>query len=74
MYTSKKLLIIAALLASTAVCAEQTRGLDGQMIHVYSGTAAESAMIYHASSVAARAHATGRKFRMERLHSKLALF
>lgn len=74
MYTSKKLLIIAALLASTAVCAEQTRGLDGQMIHVYSGTAAESAMIYRASAIAARSHVTERKFRLDRLQSKLSLF
>jgi hypothetical protein len=74
MHTSKKLLITAMFLASSATYAEQTRDLNGHMVLVYSGTAAESALIYHASSITARAHATERKFRMERLHSKLAMF
>ncbi len=73
-HTSKKLLIIAAMVACTAAHAEQTRDKDGLMLLVYSGTAEESRRVYVANTLAAKEHADGRKGRMEKLKSKLAMF
>lgn len=64
-------LFIALLLLSSSVYAEQTRTLDGTMYHVYCGSEAESQMVRRD-----RAHdySESRRKRMDRLHSKLALF